>query len=220
MVEMRRCFLLLLFGVQGHFKNLSEKKKRCWFSLSDSIIPPSYTLTAPPITSGMSDHSLQSRSASTLRETLDITRYEVFSHTQNVWKIMNEADEEDEEDEDIDDYEPDCFGSDPPEYSNSSLANDVKYTHCVDMLHHLNLFALPFVSIALQRNHHQRRADGDCTQGRGQGRGQSRTGCGLQRTSHQEGPARRARAHAKLCKWANVIPYCTAYWHMLNVVSY
>ncbi|GAN06381.1 pkinase-domain-containing protein [Mucor ambiguus] len=58
------------------------------------------------------------------REAADITQYEVFSHTQNVWKIMIEDDEEDEEVKDIDDFEPDCFESDPPDYSNSSLAND------------------------------------------------------------------------------------------------
>ncbi|KAK4518173.1 uncharacterized protein ATC70_001524 [Mucor velutinosus] len=65
----------------------------------------------------MSDHSLQSRSASMSREAMDITRYEIFSHTVDVWKVVNE------DDEDID-FEPDCFESDPPEYSNSSLTND------------------------------------------------------------------------------------------------
>ncbi|CAO3642776.1 unnamed protein product [Mucor fragilis] len=68
----------------------------------------------------MSDHSLQSRSASMSREAVDITQYEVFSHTIDVWKVVNE---DDEDDEDID-FDPDCFESDPPEYSNSSLTND------------------------------------------------------------------------------------------------
>ncbi|KAL9553065.1 hypothetical protein MBANPS3_003467 [Mucor bainieri] len=73
----------------------------------------------------MSDQSLQIRSAAMSKEAADITQYEVFSHTQSIWKIMIEDEEDvDEEIGDMDDFELDCFESDPPDYSSSSLAND------------------------------------------------------------------------------------------------
>ncbi|KAL9552450.1 hypothetical protein PS6_004465 [Mucor atramentarius] len=53
------------------------------------------------------------------RQTVDISQYEVFSNTVDVWKVINEDDEEDDLD-----LEPDYFESDPPEFSYSSLTYD------------------------------------------------------------------------------------------------
>ncbi|KAG1070545.1 hypothetical protein G6F42_026120 [Rhizopus arrhizus] len=66
------------------------------------------------------------------RQTVDISQYEVFSNTVDVWKVINEDDEEDDLD-----LEPDYFESDPPEFSTATIKDEpmdtsVKYEPKVD----------------------------------------------------------------------------------------